>query len=79
MVQQAIILALQEMDDQRAVAALLAVLHTSDEPVLRTAVIKALIILGDQSVVEAVRLFVNDSDHHVRDWAAEAVTRLGGA
>lgn len=76
MTQQSLLLALQRAGDHKAVAPLLHLLQTAESPVLRVALIKVLGELGDATILPTIHLFVNDEDHHVRDWAQAVITKF---
>ena len=76
MTQQSIILTLQSMDDERLVALFIAQLHATSHPMLRIALIKALIEFGDPTILDDIRRYSNDPNHHVQEWVEEAITRL---
>jgi HEAT repeat protein len=67
---------LGEMEDQRAVAPLIAALKAG-EPDVRSAVARSLAALGDRSAVESLILALEDSDDAVRRAAAWALGALG--
>lgn len=79
MTQQNIILALQDLADKRAVHLLIEQLDQVESPTIRTAIIKTLGELGDPSAIEAIRPYEADSNHHVREWTAVALTQLEAA
>jgi HEAT repeat protein len=76
MTQQSIVLALQQLGDSRAVEKLVELLAATSPPIMRTAIIKALGDLGDAALLPVIRPYLDDADHHVRDWAAEVVQRF---
>lgn len=77
MTQQTIVLALQRLGDCRAVEPLIEYLARVESSTLRCGVIQTLGKLGDKRAIPAVKMWVDDSDHHVREWAATALKQLG--
>lgn len=77
-IQQSIVIALQRMNDRRAVAALMAGLDTVDSSTMRSAIIKTLGMLGDPQAIPAVRPYLDDADKHTRDWALLTLQKLKG-
>jgi HEAT repeat protein len=77
MAQQTIILALQRLGDRRAVTLLIDQLRQAESPTIRTALVQTLGKLGDPRAIPALRAALHDENHHVREWAAEALKWLG--
>lgn len=76
MVQQTIIVALQHHPDPTLTPDFMALLPTVESPPLRYGIIQILGQLGDPAAIPLIRSYLNDPDHHVRDWAAHALTQL---
>ena len=68
---------LGKIGDQKAVLPLIAFLKETSSPQLRYMTIKALGQLQDQRAIEAIVPFLKDADHHVRDYARDALINLG--
>ena len=76
MVQQSMVLAMQELQDRRAVPALIRQLNEVESPTMRYAIIQTLGVLGDPQAIPAILAHENDADHHVREWVAVALRQL---
>jgi HEAT repeat protein len=76
-VQQTIILALQRLGDRRAVTLLIDQLSQTESSTIRTALVQTLGKLGDPRAIPALRACLDDENHHVREWSAEALKWLG--
>jgi HEAT repeat protein len=74
-----VIHALGKLGDRQAVRPLVALLHATQSIPERYTVIEALGKLGDPSVVDDIRVYMNDSDHHVRDRVMGALACLSVA
>lgn len=81
MTQQNIVVALRQLGDRRAAPLLIAQLPGVSSPTIRCAMIQTLGWLGDRAAIPAIRACEDDSNHHVREWAAVALAELsaGGA
>lgn len=79
MAQQSLVLALDENNDPASVPGLVAFLAKTDQPLIRCAIIQTLGRLGDDALVPVIAPYVDDENHHVRDWAAEVIQRWGVA
>ncbi len=77
MTQQTIVLALKRLQDRRAVEPLIDYLSYVESPTLCCGVIQALGAIADPRAVPAIEVWVDDEDHHVREWAAIALRQLG--
>jgi HEAT repeat protein len=76
MTQQTIVLALKRLADGRALFPLLDYLAGVESPTLRCGVIQALGALGDPRAIPAIQQWIDDEDHHVREWAVIALQQL---
>ncbi len=77
MAQQTIILTLQRLGDRRAVTLLIDQLSQTPSPTIRTALVQTLGKLGDLRAIPALRACLDDENHHVREWSAQALKWLG--
>ncbi|NDJ52548.1 MAG: hypothetical protein GYB68_05595 [Chloroflexi bacterium] len=75
-IQQTILVALQRRSDPTVAPYIVSYLETTKSALMRSATIKTLIKLGDPDVLPAITPFLSDPDHHVREWASEAVKVL---
>jgi HEAT repeat protein len=76
MTQQNMILVLQRLGDRRAVMVLIEQLSSSTSSSIRMCIIQTLGKLGDPAAIPAVRARLNDSNQHVREWAAFTLKQL---
>jgi HEAT repeat protein len=78
-VQQSMILVLERLADPRAADTLMSLLPALDSPTLRCVVIRTLASLGTMQAIPLITSYLDDENHHVREWAANALERLGAA
>ncbi|MBI5666388.1 MAG: HEAT repeat domain-containing protein [Chloroflexi bacterium] len=71
-----IVQALGKLRDRRAVEPLLRVVQTTDSASVRYTAIEALGNIGDPKVADIIRLYANDSSHHVRSRVVSALEQL---
>ena len=76
LVKERIVRALGVIGSPQAVAALVDLLHTTGEVSMRYTIIEALGNLGDSSLVELLRPYLDDGDHHVREKTQIALEKL---
>ena len=76
-VQSWVLNSLGKLGNQRAVLPLIAFLKETSSSQLRYMTIKALGQLKDQQAIEAIVPFLKDQDHHVREYARDALINLG--
>lgn len=73
---QNILIALQSLNDNRAVPTLIKFLNQVDTPSIKTGIIKTLGMLGDPAAIPAVRSHLDDNDPHIREWADVVLRQL---
>ena len=74
-----IIQALGRLQDSRATDTLLRLMRDTDSQAVRYSAIEALGLIGDRRVIEPIKMYLNDSSHHVRSRAQKALELLGAA
>ena len=72
-------LALQDAGTAATVQGLSAYLAETPSPTLRTGIIKTLGIIGDPSAGAVIEPYLNDDDHHVREWSRHVLDRFAQA
>jgi HEAT repeat protein len=71
-----IIRALGAMGDSRALHPLIEALYDAPNPTYRYTIIEALGNLGTPDTIDVIEPFLQDENGHVRDYAANAISRL---